>query len=88
MIFIILTWQRAHRKEETGCLVVDRVLAGSPAEGCVDAGDILLAVDRTTCSHFVQLEASLDDCIGSFVELTLCRRGQARDTTAKQGAWV
>ncbi|TNE89532.1 MAG: hypothetical protein EP330_11010 [Deltaproteobacteria bacterium] len=67
--------------EGTGALVVDRTLPGSAADGVLQSGDILLAVDGEALNAFVPLESVLDDGVGGEVTLTLERGGVAQDLT-------
>ncbi len=44
----------------TGALVVESVIPGGPGDGCLEPGDILLAVNGVPTAHFLPLEAALD----------------------------
>jgi S1-C subfamily serine protease len=44
----------------TGMLVVESVVPGSPADGTIEAGDVLVAVDGQVVTHFLTLEELLD----------------------------
>ena len=59
-----------------GMLVVSEVLAGGPAAGALQVGDILLQVDGNYMAEFVPLEAALDARVGQPVELLIERGGQ------------
>ncbi len=63
----------------TGMLVVQEVQPGSPADGKLEPGDILLAIDGKPVPEFFALEATLDDLLGRVVRVEL-RRGSDRIT--------
>jgi S1-C subfamily serine protease len=65
--------------EQTGMLVVSNILRGGPAEGALQVGDILLAVNDNDLTDFVPLEAILDDRVGGAVKLTVERNGVRLD---------
>lgn len=60
-------------------LVVDRVVPGSPAFGTLEAGDILVKVNGEVVTHFLPLEAALDNAVGGSVTLTVERGGAIRE---------
>ena len=60
----------------TGMLVVECVIPGSPADGKLEAGDVLVRVGRTIVTHFLQLEEVMDSSVGGKVELQLQRGGK------------
>ena len=66
---------RKQDAQASGLLVVDQVQPGGPADGILQAGDILLAVDGRTISRFMPLEAILDASIGRTLTLKLVRGG-------------
>ncbi|MBM4220434.1 MAG: hypothetical protein FJ170_00635, partial [Gammaproteobacteria bacterium] len=68
-----------------GMLVVSEVLAGGPAAGVLQVGDILLQVDGNQLTEFVPLEAALDARVGRPVELLIERGGQAMQLSLKTG---
>lgn len=74
--------ETAMRKEfpnGTGMLVVRQVQPGSPADGQLQPGDILVSVNGKAITAFEPLEALLDDSVGQTVELRLQRGGAERD---------
>jgi S1-C subfamily serine protease len=68
---------RSSFPEQTGMLVVDQVIPGSPAAGKLAPGDILLRIDGELVSEFVPLAAILDDKVGEEIKLELERGGRA-----------
>jgi pro-apoptotic serine protease NMA111 len=58
-----------------GLLVVNQVQPGGPADGHLQAGDILLRVDGHAIFDFMPLEEILDDSIGKTLTLELDRGG-------------
>ncbi len=67
---------RKHDPAQTGMLTVQQVIPGSPAEGHLEPGDILLRVDGELTTEFVPLAAILDSEVGQEVELQLERGGR------------
>ncbi len=63
--------------EQTGMLVVDQVIPGSPADGQLEVGDILVRVNGELVSEFVPLAAALDDSVGEVIRLELERGGRS-----------
>lgn len=63
----------------TGMLVVDSNMPGSSAEGQLDPGDIVVRVQGQVVTHFLTLEAMLDDAVASDVSLSIERGGQPMD---------
>ncbi len=63
----------------TGMLVVERVVPGSPAEGSLEPGDILVRVDGEALEGFVPLEDVLDSHVGVPVSLQVQRGGTPID---------
>ncbi|MDE2235657.1 MAG: PDZ domain-containing protein [Gammaproteobacteria bacterium] len=59
-----------------GLLVVNQVQPGGPADGILQAGDILLSVNGQSITRFMPLEEILDDSIDKSVSLQLIRSGQ------------
>lgn len=61
---------------QKGLLVVRDLVPGSPAEGLLEPGDILLAVDGLPLATFPALAEVLDDRVGETLRFAL-RRGEA-----------
>lgn len=59
-----------------GLLVVDSTVPGSPADGVLEPGDVLVRVQGEVVSHFLQLEELLDAAVSHTVELQLERGGK------------
>jgi S1-C subfamily serine protease len=66
---------RKSQSDGTGMLVVWDVQPGSPSDGVLEAGDILVRVNGALVTRFDPLEAVLDDAVGGNVELQLQRGG-------------
>jgi S1-C subfamily serine protease len=62
--------------EQTGMLVVEQVIPGSPADGKLQPGDILLRINGELVTEFVPLAALLDDNAGEEVAIELERGGE------------
>jgi S1-C subfamily serine protease len=62
----------------TGLLVVDQVVPGGAADGSLQPGDVLLALDGRPLREFVALEDALDAAVGRHVALDVERRGRAQ----------
>ncbi|GMH38408.1 hypothetical protein BSKO_06292 [Bryopsis sp. KO-2023] len=60
----------------TGMLVVDSVLLGGPADGILQAGDVLVKMDSKVMTHFLPMEELLDSKVGETVEVTVDRGGK------------
>ena len=54
--------------DQTGMLTVQQVIPGSPAEGRLEPGDILISINDELITKFVPLAAVLDDNVGEDVE--------------------
>jgi S1-C subfamily serine protease len=67
---------RSSFPDQTGMLVVEQVIPGSPAEGQLEVGDILISVNGDFITEFVPLAAALDDNVGEVVRLALERGGR------------
>jgi pro-apoptotic serine protease NMA111 len=61
---------------QKGLLVVRDVVPGAPAEGLLEPGDILLAINDTPLATFQALADELDDNVGERLRIAL-RRGSA-----------
>jgi S1-C subfamily serine protease len=68
---------RAAHPAAHGLLVVKQVLPGGPAEGVLEAGDVLLALEGRRLLDFARLEAVLDARVGGNVRLAFERGGVA-----------
>ena len=62
--------------DRTGMLVVDDVQPGSPAEGALQPGDILVQVQGQGITTFEPLAAVLDDSVGRTIDVEVERGGQ------------
>jgi S1-C subfamily serine protease len=67
---------RSSFPQQTGMLIVNQVIPGSPAAGNLAPGDILLRIDGEIVTEFVPLEAILDSHVGEEIEIELERGGQ------------
>jgi pro-apoptotic serine protease NMA111 len=67
---------RANHPEVSGMLVVTQVVPGGPADGALEEGDVLVAIDGESVIHFVGLEERLDEGVGGTVRLTVERAGK------------
>ncbi|CAH8386210.1 unnamed protein product [Eruca vesicaria subsp. sativa] len=61
---------------ETGMLVVDSVVPSGPADKHLESGDVLVRVNGTVLTQFLNLENLIDDGVGQIVELQIERGGQ------------
>nr|VDC73408.1 unnamed protein product [Brassica rapa] len=61
---------------ETGMLVVDSVVPSGPADKHLESGDVLVRVNGTVLTQFLNLENLIDDSVGQIVELEIERGGQ------------
>jgi S1-C subfamily serine protease len=60
----------------TGMLVVNEVVPGSPADGQLRVGDVLVQVAGSDVTEFVPLEALLDDRVGQLIAVQVERAGE------------
>lgn len=67
---------RAAYPNQTGLLVVEQVLPGSPAAGKLEPGDVVLEVEGQLIAAFVPLAAALDGAVGNEVTLVVERGGR------------
>lgn len=67
---------REAHPDQTGLLVVEQVIPGSPASGLLRPGDMLVRVNNELVSSFVPLAAVLDSNVGNTVTLVLERGGE------------
>lgn len=56
-------------------LVVESIVPGSPADGVLEPGDVLISLNGTTTTHFYDMESLLDDCVGRTVTVVVERGG-------------
>ena len=68
-----------------GLLVVDEVLPGGPADGLLQAGDVLLSAEGKDINTFVDLEAILDDSTHADVRLAVLRGGEPLTVALRVG---
>ncbi len=61
--------------KQVGMLVVRDVLPGSPAEGVLEPGDVLVRVDGRYVTEFFSLDALLDESVGKNIKLEVQRGG-------------
>ena len=64
---------------QTGLLVVEQVIPGSPAAGFLRPGDILIKANGKYISEFVPLEALLDANVGDEITVVIERGGEQFD---------
>ena len=69
---------RAAYPSQTGMLVVEHVIPGSPASAMLQSGDILVSVDGELTPEFVPLAAALDAKVGQPVAVVIERGGAQR----------
>lgn len=63
----------------TGMLVVEQLIPGSPADSALQPGDILVRINGDMVTNFVTLESLLDANIGNEITLQLVRGGNVID---------
>ena len=63
--------------DQTGMLTVSHVIPGSPADGLLAPGDIVLKVNGDIVTEFVPLAEMLDAHVGEDVRLDVARGGKA-----------
>lgn len=68
---------RETHPEQTGLLVVEQVLPGSPAAERLQPGDILVDMNGETVATFTALAAILDDSVNQTVQVGIERGGEA-----------
>ncbi|NOY62750.1 MAG: PDZ domain-containing protein, partial [Gammaproteobacteria bacterium] len=64
-----------------GLLIVSQVIPGSPAEGVLQPGDVLLRVEDEMIFSFIQLDRIWDSHVGGEITLQLERGGQPLEVT-------
>src|SRR5690606_37394587 len=65
---------------QTGLLVVEHVIPGSPAAAALRPGDVLVSVNGRLPSEFVPLAAELDSNVGQPVTVVTERGGERRES--------
>lgn len=76
---------RRRTPDGTGLLVVEEVVPGGPAEGKLEPGDVLIALEGAPLAGFVALEGAVDDAVGRTLRLELERRGERRSVDVLVG---
>ena len=56
-------------------LVVESVVPGSPADGVLEPGDVLISLNGAITTHFLDMEALLDKHVGQTVDVVVERGG-------------
>ena len=74
---------RAQDPDAIGLLTVAFYVPQGPAEGLLEAGDILLKINGEWIRHFVSLEAMLDRHVGEGIAVTIERAGEQLELTLK-----
>ena len=67
---------RSAAPDLTGMLTVQQIIAGSPADGKLAPGDILVRIDGELVTEFVPLAAMLDGHVGETLSVELERGGR------------
>ncbi len=62
-----------------GMLMVRQVIAGGVSDGVLEEGDILVSINGTIMTNFIDLEALLDSSIGEALNLRVIRQAQVLD---------
>lgn len=70
---------------QKGLLVVRDLVPGAPAEGLLEPGDILLAVDGQPLATFEALAEVLDENVGKHIEISVRRGGADRSFSTEIG---
>jgi len=78
-----ITAQHARQQDSkvTGLLRVHSVVPSGPADGTLQAGDVLLKIDDKWIRHFITLEALLDSHVNQTVRITVERGGVQREVS-------
>jgi len=61
---------------QVGMLVVKEVQPGSPSDGVLEPGDVLVRIDGHYVTEFLALESLLDDAVGRTLKVELERGGE------------
>ncbi len=67
---------QAEFPSSNGMLLARQILPGGVAEGSLQEGDILLAINDQSVTEFIRLAEILDSSIGEEIELSVIRQGQ------------
>ena len=67
---------RAAKPDLTGMLTVQQIIAGSPADGKLEPGDILLRINDELITEFIPLAAVLDSRVDESITVELERGGR------------
>lgn len=68
---------RSEFPEQTGMLTVDHVIPGSPADGLLQPGDIVVRINDRVITEFVPLAEMLDDNVGERIAIVVQRGGNS-----------
>lgn len=69
---------RSDFPDQTGMLTVSQVIPGSPAEGKLEPGDILVRIDGVLVTEFIPVAAIFDNKVGRTVSIEIERGGESR----------
>ncbi|MEE9320289.1 MAG: trypsin-like peptidase domain-containing protein [Granulosicoccus sp.] len=67
---------RDENDANNGMLQVSQVIPGGVADGVFEAGDILVAINKSLITNFIALESLLDQSIGETLEVELIRQSE------------
>lgn len=70
---------RQRKPLEIGMLVVHKTLKGGPAHGKLEEGDVLINIQGTFVTSFVEMEEMFDESVGKSVNISIYRGGVAQD---------
>ena len=76
---------RREHAEALGLLVAQQIVPGGPAEGILEPGDVLVAIDGRAVVGFPDLEARLDDAVGRTLAFSIERGGVPLDLDVPVG---
>lgn len=76
---------RRQAPEGTGLLVAEEIIPGGPADGKLEPGDVVVALEGRSLRGFAALEATLDDAVGRRLRLEIERRGERRVVDVEVG---
>ncbi len=72
---------RSANSDLTGMLTVQQIIAGSPADGKLQPGDILVRINGELLTEFIPLAATLDANVNEEITVELERGGRPVETT-------